>query len=160
MINEILGQIMSWVGTIMLVIGGGFLVLAIWYLGKLAYFKAESIRIEWVRKMVQGALAEGAEAISRIVKDLQNEFVDEWKRASADGKLTDEEKEKLKRLVMERLAKTVPAAIIEVLRNNLPDFEAWVESQVNAHVWELKAKAEGAKAITVPLQAAPSASAS
>lgn len=154
------GKLVLFVGEVLIIVAFGLILLAIWHFARVAYFKADSIRIDWIRKMVQGAVADGSAALHRIVKDLQNEFVDEWKRAAADGKLTDAEKARLKELVRERFEKTVPASIVEILKNNLPDFDAWVDSQVNAYVWDLKAKADGARAISFPLAAEPSGSAS
>lgn len=142
---------------IVMIFGGILYVL--YNAGRVARFHANSIKVDWLRKAVQGAIDDGTNALGTIVRALQTEFVDEWKRANADGKLTDEEKAKLRELVIERLQKTIPESVLQILKDNLPDFGEWVQTVVDSQVQQLKIeKGEVGPTLSIPLVMAASES--
>jgi hypothetical protein len=97
--------------------------------------------------LLAGALAQIAEGVVTSLEGMSEEF----KEASADGKLTDEEIETLKLSARERINELLHLVIPSILRSQLVSQEAidaLIDDQIEVALSNLKAKLKAAKPLT------------
>lgn len=100
--------------------------------------QAQKIQSEQFRAALTTAITEGGALLGRIVRQLQVQVVDQLKAQSADGKLTEDEIRLLQRTVKERFQAELSREIYEVLEKAIPDLDAWIQTQVDHHLYDLK----------------------
>ena len=76
-------------------------------------------------------------AVFSVVKELQQVVVEEFKKASADGKLTDAEKAQIRQVALDKLKSFVSFTELGKLLS-IADVEGFVASRVEAAVHDLK----------------------
>lgn len=132
-----------------------------WAAAKLAQLIRAKVRSEYLRQV----LVRLDEAVFTAVKDLQQSVVEEIKAASADGKITDEEKKRIKERALASVRSHLGAKGISevgaILGLDAGALDGFLSSKVEAAVHDLRraATANGAppREALVPLAPAPAA---
>ena len=109
-----------------------------WAAAKLAQLIRAKVKSEYLR----GALVRLDDAVFTAVKDLQQSVVEEIKAASADGKITDEEKKRIKEKalasVKSHLGTKGLSELATVLGLDGGAIEGFLSSKVEAAVHDLR----------------------
>ena len=109
-----------------------------WAAAKLAQLIRAKVKSEYLR----GALVSLDDAVFTAVKDLQQSVVEEIKAASADGKITDEEKKRIKEKalasVKSHLGTKGLSELATVLGLDGGAIEGFLSSKVEAAVHDLR----------------------
>jgi hypothetical protein len=132
-----------------------------WAAAKLAQLIRAKVRSEYLRQV----LVRVDEAVFTAVKDLQQSVVEEIKAASADGKITDEEKKRIKERaitsVKSHLGTKGISEVGTILGLEAGALDGFLSSKVEAAVHDLRraTMANGAppRGATVPLAPTPAA---
>jgi len=132
-----------------------------WAAAKLAQLIRAKVRSEYLRQV----LVRLDEAVYTAVKDLQQSVVEEIKAASADGKITDEEKKRIKERALASVRSHLGAKGLSevgtILGLDAGALDGFLSSKVEAAVHDLRraATANGvpAREPAVPLAPAPAA---
>lgn len=127
---------------------------------------AELVRAKVKNEYLKGVLVRLDDAVFTAVKELQQSVVDEIKRASADGKITDEEKRRIKEkaltTVKSHLGNKGLAELAKILGLNGGGLDGLLSSKVEAAVHDLRRTAPVVNGVAhggapVPLAPAPAA---
>jgi hypothetical protein len=132
-----------------------------WAAAKLAQLIRVKVRSEYLRQV----LVRVDEAVYTAVKDVQQSVVEEIKAASADGKITDEEKKRIKeRAITSVRSHLGPKGITEIgtiLGLDAGALEGFLSSKVEAAVHDIRRATTANGALpggaSVPLAPAPAA---
>jgi cyanate lyase len=110
--------------------------------------KTEELRERISSQKVRDALAQGETAVWNAVLQTAQLEADAFRKAAEDGKLTDEEKAKLRNIAKERALSFLTEDAINLIRENVRDFDEWlnalIEKVVRADNARQAAAAKGA----------------
>lgn len=118
---KFLGQSADGVLTI---IAGGITILVSYGLN----YVIKKWKLEAYRKY--GEMAE--HWIETVVLSIKQQYTDELKKATADGKLTEEEKQKLKNMAIEIVMQQLPTHIQKALNYLFGDIKTYVAHRIEA----------------------------
>jgi len=121
----------------------GLLITALIGFG-IAYLqaKAQEIKHKAARESVQAALAEAEYQAAKAVKAVQQTLVDNVRKATEDGKLTDDEKRLALELALEAAKEvflnSISVGALDTLQAAVGPVEDWLTELLEAKVLELK----------------------
>lgn len=111
--------------------------------------------IETLKKFVQGteygnSLTHALDVIQSVVTTAEHTILPQLLEASKDGKLTQEEIEKIVNSAKEEISKLINAEKQSLLNDFLGDYEAWVDAKVRSSVLAIANKVVPTVQIVAP----------
>jgi hypothetical protein len=120
--EDILKEILPLVGTIVVaLIGWGLTELTRW------------IRAKTGNERLGSAMEQLSLAVMISVKEIEQNA----RPLLSDGKLTDEEKQKLKNMAIEKIKSRLTPTMTKELSKNLVDLNEWIGAQVDGEVLDM-----------------------
>jgi hypothetical protein len=92
--------------------------------------KTEELRERIKSEKVRNALAQGETAVWNAVLQTAQQEADAFRRAAADGKLTDEEKAELRDIAKNRALSFLTEDVIDLITENVRDFDEWLNALI------------------------------
>jgi hypothetical protein len=111
------------------------MVIALIKLGT-AWIESKTSQIQNTK--VRDAFLHVEAAVESAVNQTAQQEADSLKAAAQDGKLSEEEKQKLKQIAIDRAMAFVSLDAVELVKDNIQDFTAWIDALVEKYVRQSK----------------------